>query len=832
MPKNDSARLTSEWIDDTFGSSTFILIGLEREYGDVFDPNFLGQLKEFINKVEIMDVVDEVTSLINTDYITGKNDAVVVEKLVGDDFRGSESEIDELKQRITSWDMYEHALVSDDFSATQIIVSLDIESENAGDPEVVEKIFEIRDLAREMFQSQSTVYVTGLPVLSGTISESMESDLVLLIPLVIIVVFCVLFFSFRRLSFVLLPLLTVFIAVIWTMGAMPLLGIQLTILSIVLPVILVAVGSAYGIHVITHYQEDSRDKVLNRDEHKELIFALIDKIAKPVLLAALTTFIGFFAFIFTPVLPIREFGIFACMGVLASFLISLTLIPALLIIRGPFAEKKHKRNTAKLNTLNDDIARMFLSVARKKRFVLAMSAGFIFASLFGLSRVVIDNAFVEYFQKNSDISRSDEFIRTKFGGSKIVNVVVQADNSESLLQPEVLTAMDGLSYYLSSRVPNVGKTMGFTDIIKRVNQVFNVGESPDGIRASMNDANNANEDDSSEFGGFGDFGFDDTNTDESYNAPITATQPQTFENDINPTISIEFIDKASNRSFSVSGRELARELERLTNYNGMAYYEIPSDPERYGKTSGAELGRIVSNYLVLLSGNISKYANDPLEPTAIKMTVQMRTTGQNDSNEVIAHINKYIADNFPGTVKVTVGGIVLVEEALNNYIIQAQIISIGVSILMVFLIIAVSNKSGMAGLIGSIPLTVSILINFAIMGFMGIKLNIATALIASVSIGIGVDYTIHFLEAYKREWKAANGEGDFLKRAFTNSGKAIIINALSVGAGFAVMLLSEFTVLREFGLLIAIAMLTSSMVSLTLIPVLLETLKPKFVCNA
>jgi predicted RND superfamily exporter protein len=237
----------------------------------------------------------------------------------------------------------------------------------------------------------------------------------------------------------------------------------------------------------------------------------------------------------------------------------------------------------------------------------------------------------------------------------------------------------------------------------------------------------------------------------------------------------------------------------------------------------------VSNYLVLLSGSIDDYANDPLEPTAIRTTVQLRTTGDADTKAAIARMQSYIDANFPGTVKVKIGGPALVESALSGLVVQSQIISVAVSILMVFIIIAISNKSSMAGLIGSLPLCISILINFAVMGFLGIKLNLGTSLVASVSVGIGIDYTIHFIDAYKREYRETNGGDNFLRRAFEGSGKAIIINAVSVGAGFAVLSLSQFNILADLGLLICLTMFTSALISLTVIPALLSVIKPGFV---
>ena len=109
-----------------------------------------------------------------------------------------------------------------------------------------------------------------------------------------------------------------------------------------------------------------------------------------------------------------------------------------------------------------------------------------------------------------------------------------------------------------------------------------------------------------------------------------------------------------------------------------------------------------------------------------------------------------------------------------------------------------------------------------------IKLNIGTAMVASFAIGIGIDYTIHYLAAYQKEIILSDDEPSFLYASFLGSGKAILFNATSVGLGFAVLGLSKFNMLSELGLLIALIMLTSSLGSLTLLPTLLTIIKPKF----
>jgi predicted RND superfamily exporter protein len=837
LPKENKARIISEHLDDTFGGQVMILVGLERPYGNVFEPEFLGRIRDYAKTVETIEFVGDVNSIMSTQYITADGDTIVVDDMVPEDFSGTPEEIAELRRRISSWDMFRGSIISDNLSATQIIINLDVTTEESASPEVNLSLVKIRDTAREMFRGMANVYVTGQPVINATVNESMAKDNTLLIPLVLVVVLAILFFSFRRFIFVLLPLITVIAAVIWTIGAMALLGIKLSIITTLLPVILVAVGSAYGIHVITHYIEDIRNRVLNVEEHRELIFMLMKRLVKPVALAAFTTLAGFVSFCFTPIVPIREFGYCSSFGVIACFVIAVTLIPSILLIRGP-------RGLGSLKNRDGDdpggsvIGGGLLAAAGRKKTVLAAAVLILAVSLYGLSKVIVDNVLIEFFQNETDISRSDHFIREYFGGSKELTLVVEADTAEELLDPAVLSAVDNLSAYLTDRVPLTGKTAGFTDIIKRINQVFNADESPKGL--SPRDGAREAAGDDAPFGDFGfggpeeDFGF--AGFEEGPPGPDTGEQFLTAEsayslNRYSAADLIALLDAAAGKSARMSGGEVVQELKRLVNYDGFSYYEIPADPARYGKERPEELQRLISNYLVLLAGgDDSGYSNDPLEPTAIKTTIQLRATGNREILEVIDVINAYVEAEFPKNVRVLIGGSAIQESAVTELIVNSQIVSIVISVLVVFIIVALSYRSFIAGFIAAAPLSIAILCNFAAMGFLGIKLNIGTALIASLAVGIGIDYTIHFIDSFMHEYQSDHtGGDDFLRRTFKGCGRAILINAVSVGAGFAVLAFSRFKILAEFGGLIALSMGITALVSLTIIPVLLTTIKPQFI---
>ncbi|GHU61453.1 antibiotic transporter [Spirochaetia bacterium] len=820
LPDKHESRIISDHFEETFGNSVSIFVGLERPIGTVFEPAFLKRLQDYIKEIDRLEFVGDVSSLMTTDYISGEGDTILVSDLVGDDFAGTPEHIAGLQRKIASWDLYQGSLVSNDLSSTQILIPIDVPQTDAGKPAVIATLYKVRDTAREMFGEYAAVYVTGTPVISATVTEAMTSDIFLLIPMVVIILLGVLFFSFRRASGVILPSLTVMIATIWAVGIVPLLGMKLSLISMVVPVMLMAVGSAYGIHLVTHYLAETNKRALTTEEHKQVIFALLQRLSKPVFLAALTTLAGFISFCFTPIVPMREFGVMTSIGVLAAFIMAVTFIPACLLISGPLPVKTKKERPQKFD-LDTKIGEWFFALVQRKGRILFFILILTGIALYGTSKLIIDNVLVEYFDEESDIARSDKFIREKFGGSKAVTMALEADSTPDLLDPKVLSAMDELSATLMEREPMVGKVAGFTDMIKRINQVFNVDESPEGIKAP-----DVQFDDSGEFG----FGFFD-------DEPPIIDIPEVKENEENTEnlSTLDFIallDSAAGAGIDMNANDLIRELKRRANYEGMAYYEIPRSPEKYGKTTDAELEQLIANYLVLLSGDDTGYSNDPIEPTAIRSDVQMRTLGRNDTVQVIDSIKAYGEKLFPDTVRFTVGGGASLEIAISDLVVSSQLITIAFSLLMVFIIIAVSNRSLAAGLIGGTSIALAIIFNFAIMGFLGIKLNIGTAIIASLIVGIGIDYTIHFMDSFKREYLAGAGSADknaFLHRAFQSSGKAIIINALSVGGGFGVLAFSRFNVIADMGLLVALAMIITALLSLTLIPALLTLIKPKFI---
>ena len=849
IPESDPARIADAEMAKIFGDSVPLLIGIQRRYSTIIDCKFLEKMQELDKQLLALPLVKNVVSLTTTTHIEAVGDSIVSGKLVPEHLTGSPEELNTITERLRSLDTYNRSLISDDLKATQTIIFLNIKQEQSGSPETVAVCRKVMSIAEEWDFPDSVTYVTGAPVFSEIVNEATSHDLMFLVPIVVIVVAGVLFFSFRRFSGVLLPLLTVIISCIWAIGAMALLQIPLTILSTVLPVILIAVGSAYGIHVINHYfDEVTQSKEISRETHSTQIVEAMARVIPPVFLAALTTFAGFVSFCFTSVVPIFEFGIFSSFGVLSAFIVAVTLIPAILILRGPRNPTIGGRfgvQPSHTGIIDRIIADTLIIVHAHKRSVLLVSLGCIIFAGLGISKLVIDNVLMEYFEPDVQVVRSDTFIRENFGGSKLLNLVIKGEKQGDVIRPDVLQAIDSLAEYAEENIPEVGKVTSLANVIKRFNQVYNADAPATGLTPTGTNSAGKEEDSFGDFGDFGDadasWGFDDADSWSDSEPSVSAsgeTEHTATETKKEPVYTVsELIEKlaaaqAARRGRYVSATELVDALKKDINYKGASYYEIPTDPQKYGKETQEELTALIQNYLLLMGGNVQDFIDDIHTPAALKVNIQLRTVGQQDSEQALQAIMAYVKDNFPKDISVEANGSMFIEQSLNTLVVQSQLISVAVSFGIVFLILAVYYRSIIAGIIGIIPLMISVALNFGFMGIVGIKLNIGTAMVASFAIGIGIDYTIHYLAAYHHEYTKRRNDRNFLIHTFYGSGKAILFNAVSVGAGFAVLMLSKFNMLSELGLLIALVMATSSFASLTVLPTILSIVKPRFITKA
>ncbi len=829
IPKNHKEVINYDKVKNQFGSDLVIDVAVEATHGTIFQKDFLNLVKTLTDSFETIPGVVSVDSISSTNIITGTPEGMEAHPLL-ENFTGSAGDITNLKTKLLSWNIYKGLLYSKDFSSTQIGVKIDPDIESAKMDSVY---FAIEKELKKTSSPDVRYYVAGMPAITVLITSKMKKDIVFLIPLVVLVVIGTLYLSFRRLGSVILPLATVVISGIWTIGLMAMLGVPLSLLDTVIPVILVAVGSAYGIHIVSHYYDEIKKASgpLTEEKHREIVFSTLKRIGMPVFLAGLTTLIGFGSFISSTVIPMKTFGIFTAAGVVISLAVALVFIPSVLLLRHKALKPSAKDNR------NADATERFMNYLygifhRNKGKIVFVTLIIIAAGIFGTTKVVKDNILINYFKKDTEISRADRFLRKKFNGTTTFDIIVKGNKKGSLTNPEILLAMDNLSMYLKEKYPEVTNVLSFTDFVKKMNQVMNSTPQSKETTAPEPESSGSS-------GGFTSF-FTDTskptkNTKQTPEKKSSASRYKPLWDTIGKNFTYSDFLTVLNKAYvqaqqeNMTAAELVQAINKQLNYKGAAYYEIPSDPEKYSAANMKELQNLISQYLLLFSGELSDWTNDNLEPSMAKMFVQINTPGTIVPHRIALAAEKYAAAHFPKGYTVETVGTSKIMYALTQLITASQTRSILISLLLVFVILTINYRSLFAGIIGIIPIGLTVLINFGVMGLLKIRLDISTAMVSAVSIGIGIDYTIHYLSYYRYERLRSDDLEQVARNTLQGVGKAIIFNAVAVAGGFLVMLLSNFTPLNYFGLLVALTMITSSTASLTLLPILLEIIKPRFI---
>jgi len=206
----------------------------------------------------------------------------------------------------------------------------------------------------------------------------------------------------------------------------------------------------------------------------------------------------------------------------------------------------------------------------------------------------------------------------------------------------------------------------------------------------------------------------------------------------------------------------------------------------------------------------------------LNLEVMIKTNSSSDIAELTRHIENYAAVNLPKNLTITFSGTAHLNTAATNEIVQGQVNSFVISLVITYLLLVLTFRSTITGLFGIIPLLVTILLNFGLMGFSGLTLNIGTAIISSIVIGVGVDYSIHYLSRLQVNLRAGLPFAEAILETVRFSGKAIVANALTVAIGFVALLFSSVTPMITAGWMIILTMLISSFSTIVLLPTFLS----------
>ncbi|MFW6140198.1 MAG: efflux RND transporter permease subunit [Acidobacteriota bacterium] len=456
VPEDDPVLKLLLHTGDLFGSNQLVLITFKIDNRQGFCKETLTQVKSLTEELSKNEQIFLISSLYNSPHITQIPGGIEVRDFLEEIPENKEGLV-ELKELALSKDTLVNNVISSD--GEWLAVSVYIDSEE----DLIEVFREtIKPTVEKHLPSTTEVFYSGIPSDAYFADEFVSSDIKKLIPLIVILILSVLYLSFRHWKGIVFPFIVVVIAVLWTFGIMGLFRSPLNLISPALPVLLMALGSAYGIHVVNilFSQSDLTNQRLAQ------VQSAASRVASPVVLAGLTTMAGFVSFLTVKLKIISEFGFFSALGILFAVIISLVFIPSAHAIfkgREKTAQKRH------MSFLSPFLRVLFHFVKGNKKFVLGLTVVLILGLGYGLFIIKRQVNFSQYYPKNSTPRVALEIVRKHFGGSFPLTVYFKGDSIKSAASLRVIRRV---SLYLGS-VPEASQPFSLADFIEELNFQLN-----------------------------------------------------------------------------------------------------------------------------------------------------------------------------------------------------------------------------------------------------------------------------------------------------------------------------------------------------------------------
>ena len=488
-------------VTNRYGSKEFLILTYTPNEGMISDTS-INNLLSLKYKIQSLDWVDSVITLLDIPLLDN-SDAPLQERL--ESFKTlKDEEVDKTRgfKEILNSPVFRNFVISEDGKTSGIIVNIkpnkeieDIQNKSNEEIEAYkdsikkqnhENILEIRDVIKS-YENTGKIFLGGIPMIADDMMSFIKSDIIVFGLGVLLFIIATLWFVFRKLIWIIVPISSCFFSVVIMMGLLGLLGWKVTVISSNFIALMLILTMAMNIHMSTRYLQ-LKNEFPNKN-NLEILSLTTGKMFWPILYTVLTTIFAFLSLIFSGIKPIIDFGWMMTFGLITSFVITFTLLPTLL----NFAPSK---NISVKKEEGSKITSFFSNVSQNNRnFVLITTAIVIISSVIGISKLEVENSFINYFNKNTEIYKGMKLIDEELGGTTPLEVILKFPNKEKVKSEEddefdewedddanndekywftkdKIDRIAAIHNYLDS-LPEIGKVLSFSSIIDVATQLNN-----------------------------------------------------------------------------------------------------------------------------------------------------------------------------------------------------------------------------------------------------------------------------------------------------------------------------------------------------------------------
>jgi predicted RND superfamily exporter protein/CRP-like cAMP-binding protein len=461
LVQDDPERLFFKQVTEQFGDETVILLYLSDD--QLLGKKKLGQLKGSIEKIEALAFVDRVESLFSVPYLK-----TVDGYLNKDAYLQTIPETHEDAQVLLSSaslnPFIKKTLLSDDHKVMAIAIVLVPDISAYSDVEITTSLAEI---SSELKPHYSEVFTVGFQHVRNEVANEIRKEQGKLLPFAVGALLIALFLLLRQLVDIIIPIMTAGISILWTLGLMGLVGIPLNVVTSMVPILLIIVGSTEDIHMLAEFRRGQH----NGMDKFNAIAQMAKKMGSIIALTFVTTFLGFLSISMSKIEVLWEFGILSSAALFLNFLITISLIPAVLRLIGDM-QLDGKSKFMHSPEVDPSSARSFFIGLRKYRWYIY---GFIFvisvAAIIGVFSIKVNHNPIDSLSKKSEVREQFEKVNTNLSGLESMSIIIDSGIQDTFLKIRYLEQADEIQQFINEQ-QGIQSTTSFLDYLSLLNAAF------------------------------------------------------------------------------------------------------------------------------------------------------------------------------------------------------------------------------------------------------------------------------------------------------------------------------------------------------------------------
>ena len=791
LPDDDPTLLAYDIFRERFKEeSTVFVIGIEE---DLFnDPDLFNKWYELgrsVSSIEGLDTVLSVGSAFNI-----KKDTIakrfVIEPLVKNKVR-SQKDLDSIKAEFESLPFYKNLIYNSENNYSLMAISMRNERFNStGRSAFFGSILaKVKTFEEE---NQLKVIYSGMPYIRETMTEMIKQELRLFVALTLLVTIIILLLFFRSIKPVLISMTVVGLGVIWSLGMISSLGYEITILTSLIPPLIIVIGIPNCIYLINKFHSELK----THGNKAKALTRVVTKIGKATFMTNATTGVGFLTFTFTESVILVEFGIVAFLSIMSLFTLSILVITISFSYMPPpkdsFTDHLEKNW---ITSLISWLKRVVTGHRTKVYWVFGLG---VLVAFIGLLQIKTTGNIVDDLPKDHPIVDDLHWFETNFGGVVPFEIQVDAGKPKQIMNPNLLKKMEEVSTVFAGD-PSFSRSISIVDALKFVKQAFYNG-NPERYDLIT----------SRERTFFKDY-VENANADEGLLHSYLDSTEQFAR------ISLQIADIGTHEMDSI----LAIVTPKVDVILNPKRAKQDSLLRVIDTTNNPEVRDSIARYILKRNSAAKRRFIRSVQDSTSEEKFDLAAAPIASNLEYLGKMKEALNNTY--TEFVFTGPSITFLKG-TNYLIRNLFVSLSIAIVIVALLMAAVFNSFRMIVVSVITNLIPLLFTGAIMGYFGVAIKPSTLLVFSIAFGISVDDTIHFLAKYRQELRLYNDDiGLAVRGALNETGVSMVYTSIILFFGFSVFDSSQFGGTQALGLLVSLTMLVAMFANLILLPSFLMT---------